>query len=99
MSKWIKTDQPCPPSCGQSSDAFAFDKHGGGFCFSCNKPFKPEQLEEPPEEEEEVNDQVEQSSSERPDVYYIHEAHRGLSRKTVEFYDIPIAVKDGEKYS
>ncbi len=37
MSRWVKTNQPCP--CGKSSDAYAEDIEGRGFCFSCSKPF------------------------------------------------------------
>lgn len=32
-------------------------------------------------------------------VEYVHKSHRGLSRKTLEFYDIPIAVVNGEDFS
>jgi twinkle protein len=40
MSKWAKTDQPCPDTVGcGSSDGYAIDKHGDGYCFSCQKPF------------------------------------------------------------
>ncbi len=32
MGNWVKTQQPCP--CGKSSDAYAIDDKGKGFCFS-----------------------------------------------------------------
>jgi len=31
MSKWDKVNQPCP--CGKSSDGYAIDKDGNGFCY------------------------------------------------------------------
>lgn len=97
MSKFAEDGLPCP--CGTSSDAYAIDHEGRGFCFSCSEPqekierrlgIKGDRLTAKPKEEE-IDDDV--------DVEYIYEAHRGLSKKTIEFYDIPIAVVNGEKFS
>jgi twinkle protein len=44
---WAKTGQPCP--CGKSSDAYAIDTNGNGFCFrgGCSKFFRAGKEEEP----------------------------------------------------
>lgn len=83
MSRWAETDVACP--CGKSSDGFAIDHKGLGYCFSCNKT---KRVKEPQDESMEVQS-----------VEYQIKSHRGLSRRTLEFYDIPIAVVNGEDFS
>lgn len=97
MSKWIKTDQPCP--CGESSDAFSYDKHGGGFCFSggCNRPFSRKQLEG--NLSEDMSEETEEQDRQNVEVHHEFKSHRGLSKKTYQFYDLPIAVVNGEDFS
>lgn len=72
MSKWAKVGQPCP--CGKSSDAYCVDKQGDGFCFrgDCNKVFNKESEIVNPEGVAKIE-------------FY---PHRGLSRATLEFYDL-----------
>ena len=94
LSKWIKTDQACPSSCGKSSDAFAFDRHGGGYCFSCHKPFSEEQLEKV-----EQDDIMSDEDKQNVEVHHEFKSHRGLSKKTYQFYDLPVAVVNGEDFS
>lgn len=73
MSNWEQTGLPCP--CGKSSDAYAVDKDGNGYCFSgtCKKLFKNEEMNI-------VND----DDKVRFDYY----PSRGHSRKTLELYNI-----------
>ena len=96
MSKWSRTDIACP--CGKSSDGFATDKHGGGFCFSggCNRPFSRKQLEG--NLSEDMSDEEEQDRQ-NVEVHHEIKSHRGLSRKTIQFYDINTSVKNGEDFS
>lgn len=92
MSRFSETGLPCP--CGRSSDAYAIDHEGGGFCFSCSRPSGKINKDLGLTEEEEELDQIDESS-----VEYVTKKHRGLSQKTVEFYEIRTKVVSGEDYA
>lgn len=70
---------PCP--CGQSSDAYAIDFKGDGYCFSCSKPFgnKEKIIAEKTGVEE-----------------FEYWPHRGISRGTYEFFDVKTKFVNGE---
>ena len=95
MTKFAETELPCP--CGVSSDAYAVDWAGRGHCFSCGLPeYKIRQKHGLPkgpetEKEEEIEDEA--------NVEIVHRKHRGLSQKTVEFYNIRTKIVDGEEIS
>lgn len=76
---------PCP--CGRSSDAYALDYGGRGFCFSCGKPGKENMEEEP------------QQILDSDIVEYEFKKARGISKKTMEVYDIRTKVVNGEDIS
>jgi twinkle protein len=78
MSKWIKTDQPCP--CGDSN-AYAIDVNGDGYCFrgGCEKYFKSGK----------------ESNIESQDIRMEYHAHRGISRATMEFYNVQTKIVNG----
>lgn len=70
-SKIVDVHKPCPKC--KSSDAYCTYDDGHGYCFSCQRYFKPdgeESLEEP------VN------------ATYSFHPHRGISEKTFEFYQV-----------
>lgn len=71
---WAKTGQACP--CGTSSDAYAIDTNGNGFCFrgGCGKFFRNNK-------EEEVD---------RSKFHVKPYAHRGLTEKTLEKYGVMV---------
>lgn len=77
---WVKTNTPCP--CGDSN-SYAVDSNGDGYCFfgGCKKPLHINKEKAP-----EVTGPVE----------YKFITHRGLSRKTIEFYDIKTKLINGE---
>jgi twinkle protein len=91
MSKFKEYGLPCP--CGESSDAFALDHDGRGFCFSCRDPRKYVQKDKR-ELTEEVSD-----ISDDDIVELVFESTRGISKKTLEFYDIRTKKINGEAYS
>lgn len=71
-----------PCPCGSSSDAFCLRRDGSGYCFSCSKSFP-------------VNEDLRLNDSEiRFDIV----GHRGISRKTFEFYDVPTKFIDGDPH-
>lgn len=84
MNKFENHSLPCP--CGESSDAYAMDHQGDGYCFSCKKYFKGDRLSEP------VDPDV-------VDVTFDYYKYRGLSDKTVKFYDIKTRFHDGEPFA
>lgn len=73
MSKWVATNQECP--CGESSDSYAIDKDGNGFCFSgtCKRFF---------------NNEVVLEDIENENVRFDYYPSRGHSKSTLELYDI-----------
>lgn len=71
---------PCP--CGESSDAYALDFKGDGYCFSCSKPFS---------KKEKVIDTVKTGVEE-----FEYWPHRGISRGTYEFFNVKTKFIDGE---
>lgn len=73
MSKWKEYGIPCP--CGVSSDSYAIDKEGNGYCFrgDCKKFFN--------------NTEVRTISSDDK-VHFEFYPQRGISKKTLEFYNI-----------
>jgi twinkle protein len=70
LSQWVEQHIACP--CGNSSDAYCIHKDGHGHCFSCNKTFKKEKMEQ----EETAN------------FTYEYIARRGISRETHEFFKV-----------
>lgn len=98
MSKFAEDGLPCP--CGTSSDAFARDHGGGGFCFSCSRQLW--QIEKDLRGKvlaEDVNETEEVEGDYSEDIEFVHKGYRGLSKSTAEFYDIKTKVVDGEDYS
>lgn len=92
MTKFVETGLPCP--CGKSSDAYCIDPEGKGHCFSCGDPeykilrrlnIKKEDMTETPTPIQEGE--------------LVFKSHRGLSKRTLEFYNIPVKVVDGEDYA
>jgi len=83
--KWAVYNQPCP-SCN-SSDALQIDTHGHAFCFSCSTPFRNYW-----EAQEEDDRMPEKDVKIEYDVY----PHRGLTRHTLDFFDIMTKFVDGE---
>lgn len=75
LSKWIKTNLPCP--CGQSSDAYALDKNGNGKCFSgkCGERYFP-------------NNKKEEEISEDSIIEFDYQEWRGIGLRTLERYDV-----------
>lgn len=92
MGKWKTTDEACP--CGKSSDAYAEDFNGEGYCFSCGKYFQNEDLME--EETEDVTKLPEEPQGE---TTYDYVSLRGISRRTMEFFGVMSKLKDGIPYS
>lgn len=79
-SKVLKPHLPCP--CGQSADAYALYDDGHGYCFSgsCVSPYHKNNSET----EAEIPDEI-------PFTYEYFPA-RGLSRETMEFFNISTSV-------
>jgi len=73
LGNWVKTGQPCP--CGKSSDAYAEDDKGSGFCFSgnCSSPYFRGG------KQEEIDD------SKYSFEFY---EHRGILKRTFEKYGV-----------
>lgn len=94
MSTIVRSGLPCP--CGMSSDAYAVYEDGTGYCFSgnCSQPYF--------KREGEGLDDVTIQSAELLDsdvVEYVFKAARGISKKTMEVYDIRTKVVNGEEVS
>lgn len=82
MSKWEKTGQPCP--CGNSSDGYAIDKEGKGYCYgSCGGKFFRNGIEQ-------GVDDIATTSKFFPD--------RGLTLHTLKQYNIQTSFVDDEPY-
>lgn len=81
MTKWAKTTQPCP--CKRSSDAYAIDENGVGFCFSCSKLFTGDK---------EVDDKNVVSDLLKRTLF----PHRGLNANTLSKYGIVTRLLDGQ---
>jgi twinkle protein len=88
--KFEESGLPCP--CGVSSDAYAIDHEGRGYCFSgnCDKPTRQYEKETMQEAQDATLEATEPHT-----VEYVYKSHRGLSKKTLEFYKLPVAVVDG----
>lgn len=81
MKDFIRTHQRCP--CGESSDAYSVRTDQSGYCFSCGKNFSGKK-----EGETLDLDSV---------VEYDHVPFRGISLKTVKFYDVQTKFVDGDE--
>lgn len=79
MGNWAETGRPCP--CGKSSDAYAIDDKGNGFCFrgDCGKFFK--------NEEEQDLDNTNVSLEFHP--------HRGIRKEIFEKYNVQTKMYEG----
>jgi len=86
LGKFKEYGLPCP--CGSGSDPYALDFEGGGYCFSCGTYFPPYK-----------NHNKEELEDFMIDITYDYYPYRGLTKKTVEFYDILTRFHDGEPYS
>lgn len=77
---WVKTGAACP--CGKSSDAYALDDKGNGYCFSggCAKPFfRNEEAEE----------------FDKDNVVLEAWPHRGLTAKTFDTFGVKTKIYEG----
>lgn len=90
-SKWFDYGLPCP--CGKSSDAYAIDKEGDGFCFSCSKYFKDKDGEFVEEETVEERPEIKSGKS-----TYEYHPHRNISKRVYEFYDVKTRLVEGEPF-
>lgn len=84
---------PCP--CGASSDAYSIDHSGRGWCFSCNDPKRFNT----PREGEDLTEETHEGILDTDVVELVYEAARGLSKKTLEFYNILTKKVNGESFS
>lgn len=81
MGNWQQTGQPCP--CGKSSDAYATDTDGNGFCFgSCGGKF----FRNNNKESEDLD-----RSQFTEEIY----EHRGLRRHILELYGVRTKFYEG----
>lgn len=94
MTRFPEQNLPCP--CGKSSDAYAKDQEGKGHCFSCGEPEWKINRRLGLTEEKEI--ELEDVTSDDL-VDFVFKKHRGLSQKTIEFYNIQTKVVGGEDYS
>ncbi len=67
------THLSCP--CGSSSDAYSTRLDGSGYCFSCDKNFS-------------LSEEEKAQRLANAEITYDYVGHRGISRKTFEFYDV-----------
>lgn len=81
--KWEKTGQPCP--CGKSSDGYAIDKEGAGFCFSGQCGGTSFQN----------NKKRDLSNANTSSKFY---SHRGISANTFQFYNVQTQFIEDEPY-
>lgn len=88
-----KTGQPCP--CGKSSDAYAINKDGSGKCFSgqCDQGPKKDGFFPSPRNREYVEEIIEVKRDEGEVFDFF--SHRGISKRTFEFYGVKSGMKDG----
>ena len=78
VQKFREYGLACPnPKCG-SHDAFAIDHDGNGYCFSCSTYF-------PADSEDLMEEKIVEG-----EIEYVYRNERGLSKSTMEFYDIAI---------
>lgn len=79
MAEWAQTGQPCP--CGKSSDAYAIDTSGNGYCFrgDCSKFFR--------NNKEEDLDEGNYSFDFHP--------QRGLNKRTLEKFGVKTKFHEG----
>lgn len=73
-----------PCPCGDSSDGYAVRKDGSGYCFSCSKNFAGVDLE---------------NQEQSQDVEYDFISHRGIARRTFEFFGVKTKFINGEPES
>jgi len=94
-SKWFDTGLPCP--CGKSSDAFAVDTEGDGYCYGqCGgRYFKDFANEKEQEEDDEL--EIEQPSG--IETYDFQENYRGIYKRTQSFYGVYTKFISGVPYS
>ena len=94
-SKWFDTGLPCP--CGKSSDAFAIDTEGDGYCYGqCGgRYFKDFANEKEQEEDDEL--EIEQPSG--IETYDFQENYRGIYKRTQSFYGVYTKFISGVPYS
>ena len=79
MSKWAKTQLPCP--CGKSSDAYSTDVNGNGYCFGqCGGKFFRNDVEEDIDKDQYTLG------------YY---EHRGLTKRTFEKFGVQTKFYEG----
>lgn len=78
---WVLTGQPCPMC--PSSDAYAVDSEGWGYCFSCDKSRKEG-------DHMEISDEVTTTNG---DFKFID--HRGITKESFEFYETWAKIVDG----
>lgn len=97
MTKWFDTALPCP--CGKSSDAYAIDVEGDGYCFSCGKYFKDKDGEELSDQSEEnaFEEYVDENEPKGKQEYDLI-THRKISKKTIEFYNVFTKLINGQPY-
>lgn len=102
-SPFVLMHVECP--CGDSSDAFSVREDGSGFCFSCNKNFFENELEDaaiertprvesatPKKTSVEISKPVGVETMEYRDL-------RNISRRTMEMYGVETKCYDGVPYS
>ena len=80
MSNWEETALPCP--CGKSSDAYAINSEGDGHCFSCGEHFFNSE-----------KDVITTLTGD--DITKDFYPNRGLSKNTLEYYNVVTKFKDG----
>ena len=80
MSNWEETSLPCP--CGKSSDAYAINSEGDGHCFSCGEHFFNSEKDT-------------MTTLTGDDIVKDFYPNRGLSRNTLEHYNVVTKFKDG----
>lgn len=91
--RWKETNLPCP--CGKSSDAYALDVNGRGFCFrgGCQNPNQQYNNLLKQEGKEYIVNEVDNNNK---NIHFDFYAHRGISKKTMEYYDVRTKFEDNE---
>jgi twinkle protein len=92
MKKWKQAHLPCPKC--DSSDAFAVDKNGKGYCFSCETIVYSDDMGT------RVFESMGDSREELPDVSnysYEYLPWRSISKDTMRFFDVKTKVLEGGK--
>jgi len=98
MSKWFDTGLPCP--CGKSSDAFAIDTEGDGYCYGqCGGRYYKDYANggSPPNQEEEDELEIEQPAG--IETYDYQDHYRGIYKRTQQFYNTVTKFVGGVPYS